>query len=151
MGSKRPRVESEPWILDGVEVREIPEGDYYGFVYEIRSNTTGEFYIGKKAFHSYHTSWSRVLNPKTNRYNKVKNVTATESNWKDYFGSSVEIKNLVKERGKQDFTRMILRLCKTKKELTFREVEYQCKTDALENPKCINSNILGKFFRSDLV
>lgn len=155
MGSRRVKKVSgepvDPWLLNDTPVLEIPEGEPYGFIYEIECKSTGEKYIGKKAFHSYHTKISRVLNERTGRMNKVREVEATESNWKIYFGSSIEIKDLVKAKGKQDFTRKILALCKTKKELTFREVEFQCKANVLEKPEYINSNILGKFFRSDFV
>lgn len=147
---KRKVKNYDPWIYKEEALLDIPEG-VYGFIYEIECKSTGEKYIGKKAFHSYHTSFERVLNEKTNRMNKVRRVTATESNWKDYFGSSAEIKALVKEKGTEDFTRRILRFCNSKKALTYYELAEQCIHDVL-NPenKYINQNILGKFFSSDL-
>lgn len=141
----------KPWKLNGndiVELNQFPE-NCYGFVYLITCST-GEKYIGKKALRSYHTSYERRLNERTGRMNKVRVVTSTESNWKDYFGSSAEIKKLVKERGKESFTREIIRLCSSKKSLTYWELAEQCKADVLNTSKqYLNDNILGKFYRKD--
>lgn len=152
MGRKRRSGETGlPWIFEGREVDESVSEEHYGFIYEIECVSTGQKYIGKKAFKSYHTSFEKKLNEATGRMNKVRVVTSTESNWRDYFGSSVEIKNLVKQQGKQDFRRTILRFCNSKKALTYYELAEQCKADVL-NPQnnYINSNILGKFFPKDL-
>lgn len=141
----------DPWIWVGqyVEsIEEFPEGTF-GFVYELISKETGKRYIGKKQLYSYHTKISKVFNEKTKRWNKVREVTSTESNWKDYFGSCVEVKNLVKQDGKSNFYRYILAIARSKKELTYLELAHQCKYDVLTDPNYVNSNILGKFFRSD--
>ena len=133
-----------------VDLQQFPE-KCYGFVYLITC-TTGERYIGKKALRSYHTSYERKLNEKTGRMNKVKVITSTESNWKDYYGSSVEIKKLVKEQGKKAFTREIIKLCSSKKSLTYWELAEQCKADVLnEKLNYLNDNILGKVYRKDFV
>lgn len=143
----------KPWkyrgeFIDSLE--DCPEGSY-GFIYLITSSS-GQKYIGKKALHSYHTVYSRVLNERTGRTNKVKNVEVTESNWQSYFGSSIEIKNLIKSEGtKQNFSREILRFCFSKKELTFREIQEQCSRNVLDDDCYINSNIAGKFFKGEFV
>lgn len=141
----------KPWKYKEQEISELgqfPE-NCYGFVYLIACDT-GERYIGKKALRSYHTSYERKLNEKTGRMNKVKVVTSTESNWKDYYGSSVEVKKLVKERGKEAFSREIIKLCSSKKSLTYWELAEQCKADVLNaNLNYLNDNILGKFYRKD--
>lgn len=143
----------EPWKYNGQTVEslsQLPE-NCYGFVYLITCDT-GERYIGKKALRSYHTSYERKVNEKTGRLNKVKVITSTESNWKDYYGSSAEIKKLVKERGKKAFTREIIKLCSSKKSLTYWELAEQCKADVLnENLNYLNDNILGKFYRKDFI
>ena len=141
----------DPWIWIGQYVKsieEFPEGTF-GFVYELVSKETGKRYIGKKQLYSYHTKVSKVFNEKTKRWNKVREVTSTESNWKDYFGSSAEVKDLIKQDGKSNFYRYILAIARSKKELTYLELAYQCKNDVLTDPSYVNSNVLGKFFRSD--
>lgn len=151
MGTKKSKPVIEPWVYQGkplVSLSDVPEGTY-GFIYRITHKETQEKYIGKKQFYSYHTKTSKVFNERTKRWNKVKEVTATESNWQKYFGSSAEIADLVKKEGKDKFYREILFLVPSKKLLTYYELAYQCKEDVLTDPSYINSNILGKFFRSD--
>lgn len=151
MHTKKLLVSSEPWSYQGKYISslsEFPEGTF-GFVYEIVSRETGKRYIGKKQLYSYHTKISKVFNEKTKRWNKVKEITATESNWQKYFGSSIEIKDLVKREGTENFERRILEIAPNKKVLTYLELAYQCKNDVLTDPHYVNSNILGKFFRSD--
>ena len=151
MARRKVKEPVEPWIWKEVLVESIdkfPAGTY-GFVYEIVSRETGKRYIGKKQLYSYHTKISKVFNESTKRWNKVREVIATESNWKDYFGSSVEVKELIKQEGKQNFKRKILALASSKKELTDLELAHQCKNDVLTDSFYGNSNILGKFFRSD--
>lgn len=149
--SKKAAVQLNPWTYQGktiISIDEFPEGTY-GFVYELFSRETGQRYIGKKQLYSYHKKVGKVFNEKTKRWNKVVETTATESNWQKYLGSSTEVADLVKRDGKENFERRILCCCKSKKELTFREVQHQILNSVLENPKYVNSNILGKFFRSD--
>src|SRR5574344_361197 len=112
----------------------------------------GRKYIGKKNLHSYKTVFSQKINEKTGRMNKVRNVLVSESNWRDYYGSSLEIKQLVKEQGKKNFYREILKLVSTKKLLTYYELKEQCIRDVLEPGSIyINTNVLGKFFVSDWI
>lgn len=149
MPKRKEQVDPWIWIGQYVEsIEEFPEGTF-GFVYELVSKETGKRYIGKKQLYSYHTKVSKVFNEKTKRWNKVREVTSTESNWKDYFGSSTEVKDLIKQDGKSNFYRYILAIARSKKELTYLELAHQCKNDVLTDPMYVNSNVLGKFFRSD--
>ena len=81
---------------------------------------------------------------------KTIGVWIKEGNWKNYFGSHDYIKGLLKENKHEEFTREIIQICYSKKELTYSETKYQMMFEVLENPSYINANILGKFFRSDL-
>lgn len=151
MAQRRSKEQVEPWEYQGnpmVSLEDFPEGTY-GFIYEITHKETGQKYIGKKQLLSYHKKASKVFNEKTKRWNKVYETTSTESNWQKYFGSNIEIVELVKKEGKEKFKREIIRLVPNKKLLTFYELAEQCKRDVLTDPNYINSNILGKFFRSD--
>jgi hypothetical protein len=47
--------------------------------------------------------------------------------------------------------RIVLRLCKTKKELTYYETKFLFDYNVLENDTYMNDNILGKFYRKDLL
>lgn len=149
MGRKKVIESLKPWIFKGKEILTIdqcPENSY-GFIYLITQNSTGKKYIGKKSLYSYKSKISHVLNEKTRRMNKVKETIATESNWKEYYGSNIEINKLIRVEGKDNFTREILQFCFSKKELTYRELTEQCKRDVLDSDMYWNDNILGKFFK----
>lgn len=152
MGKRKDSNCVEPWYYNNspiTTIEDCPEGSY-GFIYCIEDKCSGQKYIGKKALHSYRTERVRKLNERTGRINTVKEVKVLESDWQRYFGSSLEIKDLIKSRGTKDgFIRNIIRFCFSKKELTFREIQEQCKADVLDNDLYINSNIAGKFFKGE--
>ena len=111
--------------------------DYFGFVYIIKNKNNNKIYVGKKVF------WNNV---KT----KLTKITQKESNWKLYWGSSKDLTEDLKTQGTSNFEKKILKLCKTKKEMTFFEMYYQCKYDVLTTSS-YNDNILGKFYRKDFL
>ena len=135
------------WIYEGKKVNSIedmPEG-VFGFVYEITHIHSGKRYIGKKQLMT-----NRTLPPLKGERKKRK--VTKEGNWKDYYGSQAEMKQLVKESDNLvEFHRCILRYCFTKKELTYRELEEQVLHKVLEDDRYLNSNISGKYFRKDLI
>ena len=151
MARRKDKIQAEPWYYQGTPItslEDFPEGTY-GFIYEITHKESGKKYIGKKQLYSYHKKASKVFNEKTKRWNKVWEVTSTESNWKDYFGSNIEIIDYVKKEGRDKFQREILLLVTSKKLLTYYEAAMQFKNDVLTDPNYINSNILAKFYRTD--
>lgn len=90
---------------------------FYGFIYRI---TIGDkWYIGQKSF---------------NRGEK----------WQTYKSSSKDVKELLKSNyGIFE----ILEYCKSVGELNYKESRWLFKTDALEDPNCLNKNIAGRYFR----
>jgi hypothetical protein len=134
---------------------EFDPQDYFGFVYKITNLTNGKFYIGKKYF--YHTSNVKLGKkelaalPVTRGRKSTTKQVIKESDWKSYWGSSKELQQDVKELGTEMFECIILKLCKDKKELTYYELHYQCINECLLSYDSYNDNILGKFFRKDLV
>ena len=117
-------------------------GEYQGFVYRITELDTGKMYIGKKNF------WKPKILPKT-KTRKRRVRTRTESDWKTYFGSSEEVKLLVEERA-DDFKREILRLCKSKGEMTYFEMKEQFDRDVLFREDYYNEFIGGKIHSKHL-
>ena len=97
---------------------------YYGFVYEIIELSTGKRYIGKKFF------WNKKILPIT-KTRKRRKRALVESDWRDYYGSSTEVQSLVEQNGKDNYNRIILRLCKTKGECSYYEAKYQFENDVL--------------------
>jgi hypothetical protein len=123
---------------------------YYGYIYMTVHTKTGRSYIGKKAFQ--HTTNKKLGKkelseiPVTRGKRPSKKVVVKESDWKTYYGSNTEVKSLPKD----ELKRYALRLCKTKKELTYWETKYLFEYNVLEDDLYMNDNILGKFFRKDL-
>lgn len=109
------------WYYNG-EVFDTP-GEYYGFVYEITNLLSGRKYIGKKFF------WST----KRKQVNKVRKRVKVESDWKDYWSSSDELKADIQALGQHNFKREILHLCKNKGTANYLEAKEQFKFEVLEN------------------
>jgi hypothetical protein len=134
---------------------EFDPQDYFGFVYKITNLTNSKFYIGKKYF--YHTSNVKLGKkelaalPVTRGRKSTTKQVIKESDWMSYWGSSKELQQDVKELGAEMFECIILKLCKDKKELTYYELHYQCTNECLLSYNSYNDNILGKFFRKDLI
>jgi hypothetical protein len=134
---------------------EFDPQDYFGFVYKITNLTNSKFYIGKKYF--YHTSNVKLGKkelaalPVTRGRKSTTKQVIKESDWRSYWGSSKELQQDVKELGNEMFECIILKLCRDKKELTYYELHYQCTNECLLSYDSYNDNILGKFFRKDLV
>jgi len=125
--------------------------DYCGYVYMTCHDLTGRRYIGKKVFH--HTTTKKLGKkelieiPVTRGKRPTKKTVVKESDWKTYYGSNTEVKLLPKD----EMVRIVLRLCKTKKELTYYETKFLFDYNVLENDTYMNDNILGKFYRKDLL
>ena len=116
-------------------------GDNYGFVYIITNNIDGRKYIGKKFF------WSL----KRKQVNKVRKRYKVESDWRDYWSSSDELKADINRLGKENFTREIIHLCKTKGVTNYLEAKEQFLNNVLENKEeWYNSWIMVKVSRSHL-
>ena len=129
--------------------------DYTGFIYKITNLTNGKFYIGKKSFfHNTNVKLGKkelAALPVTRGKKPTKKLVTKESDWRTYWGSNKELINDVKELGEDCFECIILKLCTTKKQLTYFEVHYQCTHDCLLGANSYNDNILGKFFYRDFV
>ena len=129
------------WTFGGnliTDISDMPD-DVIGFIYKIRKPSTGEFYIGRKSLYSY-----RTLPPLKGQKRKRKVVK--ESDWKRYQSSHAD----VKKWDSDDIEKRILRFCKSKKAMTYYELEEQIKHNVLQESHCMNDNILGKFYRKDL-
>ena len=132
-----------PWMYEGRPFTSNDICDYYGFVYCITNTITGQKYIGRKYF-------VQKRKPKGGK----RRVTS-ESNWKQYYGSSDELKRDIRRDGKDSFRREILSLHTTlgrtnyeeTRQLFLNEVLTKRLTDG--SPAYYNSNILGRYYRKD--
>jgi|TARA_A100001388_G_scaffold142273_1_gene105540 hypothetical protein len=124
----------ETWTFNGKLFESTPE-EYQGFVYQLTEIHSNKKYIGKKNF------WK----PKTLPINKTRKRrvrTRVESDWKDYYGSSNEVRKIVEEHGTQTFKREILKLCKNKGEMSYYEAKLQFDNDVLFRDDYYN-NFIG--------
>ena len=109
-------------------------GNYVGFVYLITDLSNNKKYIGKKNF------WAiRKLPPLKGKTRK--RISKKESDWKDYFGSSDQVKLLVESQGRNNFTREILHLCNSKGEMSYLEGKEQFDRNVLFSDEYYNEFI----------
>ena len=145
------------WTYKSQEISDItqfPENTY-GFVYIVTHKPTGKAYIGRKILQftkkvKLGKKELSALAGVVGRRPSYK-LAVKESDWKSYYGSQKEIKQLLVEGKKDEFERTILKCVPTKKSLTYFEIKYQMVYQVLEKPdEFFNDNILGKFFTKDL-
>ena len=140
-------------------IDDMPEGSY-GFIYEVTHLPTNRKYIGKKVlyFERNVKLGKRELEAlKEERRAKgiggrapSKKKVIKESDWKTYYGSQTEIKELVNKGKNSDFKRDILMFVDNKKHLTYYEAKFLFIKEVLEkNDEYINDNILAKFYSRD--
>lgn len=127
------------WIYNNEEIAEIPEG-IVGFVYLITNLRTNRRYIGKKNF--YFSKSKQVKGKKK----KIK----VESDWKEYYGSNEELNHHVNIFGKDQFKREIIRLCKSKGEMSYFEAKLQFENSVLESDNWYNSWISCRIRKNHL-
>lgn len=111
-----------------------PTEDLVGFVYIITNTVTGRQYIGKKNFWATKTSQKTVVIKSTGLKKKKKIRTKIPSDWQSYYGSNDELKKDVAELGAENFTREIIRLCRSKGELSYYECKQQLEKDVILQP-----------------
>jgi hypothetical protein len=137
------------WFYNNEIVKELPE-DCVGFVYLITNQLNGRKYIGKKLAKFSRTKQKTVtLKNGTKKKKKVK--TKTDSDWMDYYGSSVELSADVNSLGKENFRREILHFCKSKGTMSYIEAKLQFQYEVLEKPtEFYNGHIQVRVHRSTL-
>ena len=132
-----------PWLYNGLPFTSDDIGDYYGFVYRITNLCTGKQYIGRKYF-------IQKRKPKGGK----RRVTS-ESDWKRYFGSSEELKQDIRDLGRDNFRREIISLHKTLGKVNYEETRQLFLNNVLMEslaagtPLYYNSNILGRYMKKD--
>lgn len=127
------------WTYQNIEVTELPE-DCIGFVYCITNTVTGRRYIGKKLAKFSKTTYKTVkLKNGTKKKKKIR--SKIDSDWQEYYGSSVELSKDIDALGKEKFTREILHYCKSKAETSYVEAREQFDRKVLESDQYYNGQI----------
>ncbi len=120
-----------PWIWRRQPFTEqhLATGRWFGFCYRITNEINGKFYLGRKYF-----------------IHRKKGKTV-QSDWANYWGSSVYLLEDIMKYGKQNFSRFILSLHKTRGATNFSETELLFRYKVIEDVNCYNKSILGKYSR----
>lgn len=127
------------WTYNNLPLTELPE-DCVGFVYLITNLTSKRKYIGKKlAKFSKTTVKTVTLKNGTKKKKKIK--SKIDSDWMDYYGSSIELNKDVESLGKDNFTREVLFFCKSKAECSYVEAREQFVRKVLETDDYYNGQI----------
>ena len=127
------------WTHQGSIVSELPE-DCVGFVYLITCIPTGRKYIGKKLAKFSKTTYKTVkLKNGTKKKKKIR--SKIDSDWQEYYGSSVELTKDITQIGIDKFTREILYYCKSKAETSYIEAREQFDRKVLESDEYYNGHI----------
>lgn len=142
------------WVYDKKEIKSLsdfPE-NAVGFVYMITNTTNGKIYIGKKVLHNKLTKLMTKKEiaewEKPGRVPKKKKVIK-ESNWLDYNGSNKNLQSDIESIGHHHFTKEILEICYSKKQLTYYEEYWQFKLEVLHTDS-YNDSIAGRYFKKDV-
>jgi hypothetical protein len=127
------------WTFNNQIVEELPE-DCVGFVYLITNKASSRMYIGKKLSKFSKTTYKTVkLKNGTKKRKKIK--SKIDSDWREYYGSSIELNKDVEALGKDNFTREILFYCKSKAECSYVEAREQFIRRVLESDDYYNGQI----------
>jgi len=127
------------WLYNNSPLEIIPE-NAYGYVYLITNTTTGRKYIGKKLF------WFR----KTKMVKGKKKRLKVESDWRDYWSSSEEVKKDVDALGSDKFIREILHICPNKGSCNYLEAREQMDRRVLETENYYNGQIQCRVHRTHI-
>jgi len=127
------------WLYQNTIIEDLPE-DCVGFVYLITNNLSKRKYIGKKLAKFSKTTYKTVkLKNGTKKKKKIRGKI--DSDWRDYYGSNIELNKDVATLGKENFTREILFYCKSKAECSYIEAREQFRHQVLESADYYNGHI----------
>ena len=145
----------KPWIygidnFDESALSEMVDNVPVGFIYSITNTNNGKVYIGRKSFLTTRKVGigKKAIASMVDKRGSKKKTIVNQSNWEVYTGSNKQLNEDISSGN--NIRREIIKLCYTKKQMTYWEMFYQFQYDVLRE-KSYNDNILGKFFRSDLL
>lgn len=128
------------WTINNRPVTDDDVRGFTGFVYIVRDTLTDRYYVGQK------TLTSKRLQPLRKGATKRKRTTV-ESDWRKYYGSSLELCADIKANGRDRYSREIIHLCRSKGEMNYLELREQIVRDVLLDANAYNSFVGGKIHR----
>ena len=115
------------WYYNNEVIDNIDTTKYKAFVYLITNLVDGRQYVGKKL------TESTITKPPL-KGQKRKRKIRKESDWRDYWSSSDELKADVEKLGEDKFKREIIHLCPNKGTASYLEAKEQMLREVLEHP-----------------
>jgi hypothetical protein len=137
------------WFHQGTLVEQLPD-DCVGFVYLITNTITGRMYVGKKLAKFSKTTY-KVVKLKNGTKKKKKIRSKIDSDWQEYYGSSLELNTDVEKLGKDNFTREILHYCTSKAQTSYLEAKEQFDRKVLESDAYYNGQISVRVHGSHII
>jgi len=136
------------WLYENTQIETLPE-DCVGFVYLITNNISNRKYIGKKLAKFSKTTY-KTIKLKNGNKKKKKIRSKIDSDWQEYYGSSLELTVDIQKFGKENFTREILYFCKSKGECSYVEAREQFSRKVLESVDYYNGHIQVRVHKSHI-
>ena len=127
------------WYYQDTPVEILPE-ECVGFVYLITNNLSRRKYIGKKLAKFSKTS-VKVVKQKNGIKKKKRIRTKIDSDWREYYGSSIDLAADILKLGTENFSREILYYCASKAECSYIEAREQFNRKVLESDDYYNGQI----------
>lgn len=137
------------WTYQNNTIETLPN-DCVGFVYIITNITTNRKYIGKKLA-KFSKTLVKTVTLKSGIKKKKKIKSKIDSDWLTYYGSSIELSKDIEQLGKDNFTREILFLCKSKAECSYIEAREQFSRQVLESTEYYNGQISIRVHGSHII
>ena len=137
------------WLYNSEIIEELPQ-DCVGFVYLITNKTNDRKYVGKKLAKFSKTTY-KVVKLKNGTKKKKKVRSKIDSDWMEYYGSSIELNKDVEILGRENFTREILYFCKSKAECSYIEAREQFTRRVLESTDYYNGQISVRVHGSHII
>lgn len=160
------------WIYEGKEIislKDLPDDkkEYFGFIYCIVLNFKGKSYeyYGKKNFFSVRTKRAskKLIKEKGKSFFKRKKqkkgknagewyyyeMVRKEMDWQNYNSSSKEVLNMIRDGA--IYTKYIVELVKEESMMVYKEAKHQFCNGVLEEDRFLNDNILGRFYKGNIL
>jgi hypothetical protein len=121
------------WLYNNKEIGDDDIEGYTSFVYRITNLENGKQYIGKK-------NLTKVRSKKVKGKTRRKRIKS-ESDWREYFGSSLTLLGDVEKLGRDRFKREILILCKSRGTANYWEAYHIMSNHAITSENYYNESL----------
>lgn len=136
------------WTFNNELVESLPD-DCVGFVYLIVNKANSRMYVGKKLA-KFSRTITKTVTLKNGTKKKKKIKSKIDSDWQEYYGSSIELSKDVEAFGKENFLREIIFFCKSKAECSYIEAREQYSRKVLESDDYYNGQISCRIHKSHI-